>query len=125
VSRLVGRLLTFPLPTIAVIDGVASCGGAFLAFAHDFRIMNAQNGEVYLTEIDMDFPIPEAGCYLMRAILPPNVAREMIYGLTYDAKMCLEGQVVNKLYLDTDERDAQVNQYIEKYSPKGIFKTTI
>ncbi|CAI8053793.1 Putative enoyl-CoA hydratase/isomerase YngF [Geodia barretti] len=43
-QKLVARLLTFPLPTIAAITGHAFGGGAFLALAHDYRIMSSGRG---------------------------------------------------------------------------------
>ena len=37
------RLITFPKPTVAAINGVAYAAGAILALAHDFRVMTTDD----------------------------------------------------------------------------------
>ena len=76
-SQLLTRLLTFPLPTMAVINGHTFAGGLFLALAHDFRTMRADYGFMCLSEINLDFPIPEGFTDFLRATLPPNTLREI------------------------------------------------
>lgn len=51
--RLLARLLVFPLPTAAAINGHAFGIGAMLALAHDQRVMNAERGWLCFPEIDM------------------------------------------------------------------------
>ncbi|GFN89148.1 leucine rich repeat protein [Plakobranchus ocellatus] len=48
------RMLLFPLPTLAMINGHAFAGGALLAFTHDIRTMNSQKGWICLNEVKMD-----------------------------------------------------------------------
>lgn len=43
-NALLGRILTFPIPTIAAINGHAFAGGFTLALAHDFRVMKNEDG---------------------------------------------------------------------------------
>lgn len=45
------RILLFPLPTIALINGHAAAGGAILALGHDIRIMRKDRGFFYLSEV--------------------------------------------------------------------------
>lgn len=52
------KLLTFPIPTIAALNGHAFAAGFGLACAHDYRIMNAKRGYVCMNEIDFGAPIP-------------------------------------------------------------------
>ena len=82
---LLTRLLTFPMPTMAVVNGHAFAGGIFLALAHDFRTMRADYGFMCLAEINLDFPIPEGYTNFLRATLPPNSVRELQYGARYNA----------------------------------------
>lgn len=42
VYTLIRRVLTFPMPTLACINGHAFGAGAFLALAHDFRFMRSE-----------------------------------------------------------------------------------
>jgi Delta3-Delta2-enoyl-CoA isomerase len=93
-QHLLARLLTFPLPTIAVLSGHTYAGGVFLALAHDFRTMRADYGFVCLSEINLGFPIPCGYTDMLRATLPPNTVREMQYGGRYTAAKAKDLQVV-------------------------------
>ena len=53
VLRLLTRLLTFPVPTVAAVNGHAFGIGAMLALAHDRRVMRADRGWFCLPEIDL------------------------------------------------------------------------
>lgn len=57
--RLLGRLLRFPVPTIALVNGHAIAGGCMLMFAHDYRISRAEPKKVNcaLTEIELGIEI--------------------------------------------------------------------
>ncbi|CAL1542013.1 unnamed protein product [Lymnaea stagnalis] len=59
-SSLLKRILYFPLPTLAALNGHAYAGGALLAFAHDLRTMRIDRGwlcfnEVFINRIFSDF----------------------------------------------------------------------
>eukprot|EP00820_Chromera_velia_P014263 Cvel_24535.t1-p1 / transcript=Cvel_24535.t1 / gene=Cvel_24535 / organism=Chromera_velia_CCMP2878 / gene_product=Probable enoyl-CoA hydratase, putative / transcript_product=Probable enoyl-CoA hydratase, putative / location=Cvel_scaffold2663:21894-24274(+) / protein_length=130 / sequence_SO=supercontig / SO=protein_coding / is_pseudo=false len=47
---LLGRLLGFPIPTVAAINGHAFAGGAMMALACDFRVMNKEKGFICVNE---------------------------------------------------------------------------
>jgi Delta3-Delta2-enoyl-CoA isomerase len=70
-SKLLGRMLVFPLPTvshlvipdikIAVINGICMAGGFTFALAHDYRFMTTDDkGFVCLNEVDMGTNLPHA-----------------------------------------------------------------
>jgi len=44
VLKLLGRIMAFPMPTAAAINGHAFAAGAMLALAHDFRVMRSDRG---------------------------------------------------------------------------------
>ncbi len=73
------------MPTMAVINGHTYAGGLFLALAHDFRTMRSDYGFMCLSEINLDFPIPEGLGDFLRVTLPPNTLREIQYGGRYNA----------------------------------------
>ena len=53
------RLLTFPLPTIAAINGHCYAGGVFIAMACDWRIMLNDCGDFCLSEVHLGLSIPQ------------------------------------------------------------------
>lgn len=57
-NTLYEKLLTFPIPTIAAVNGHAFAAGFGLACAHDYRIMNAKRGYMCMNEIDFGAPLP-------------------------------------------------------------------
>lgn len=52
------RLLTFPLPTVALINGHAFAGGAVTSLCHDHVIMNSDRGWWCLNEVHINLPFP-------------------------------------------------------------------
>jgi hypothetical protein len=53
VELLYARILQYPKPTLAAINGHACAGGAMLMLAFDFRIMNEDKGFVFMPGIDL------------------------------------------------------------------------
>lgn len=46
------RLLTFPIPTIAAINGHAFAAAFAVAMGHDYRVMNGNRGFLCMNEIE-------------------------------------------------------------------------
>jgi enoyl-CoA hydratase/carnithine racemase len=78
VLRLLGRLLSFPLPTVAALNGHCMAAGAMLALAHDYRVMRADRGFFCLPEIDLRLPLQPGMTALLRAKLTPSVLRDTV-----------------------------------------------
>ena len=59
--KVITRVLTFPLPTIAAINGHSYGAGAFLAICHDYRIMREDRGYICFPEaklgVHFGFPV--------------------------------------------------------------------
>lgn len=49
--KLCGRLLTFPVPTVACLQGHCFAGGVFVALCCDYRVMNGERGFICLNEL--------------------------------------------------------------------------
>jgi len=67
---LLGRLLGFPIPTVAAINGHAFAGGAMMALACDFRVMNKEKGFICVNEIDIGLALTPGMCGLLSARVP-------------------------------------------------------
>ncbi|MEV0684947.1 enoyl-CoA hydratase-related protein [Nocardia sp. NPDC050378] len=74
VQELFARILTFPLPTVAAVNGHAFGAGAMLAIAHDFRIMRADRGYYCFPEVDINIPFTSGMAALIQAKLGPQAA---------------------------------------------------
>jgi enoyl-CoA hydratase/carnithine racemase len=78
VLKFLGRLMAFPIPTVAAINGHAFAAGAMLALAHDFRVMRADRGFFCLPEVDINIPMAPGMTALIKSRLSPNVFRSCI-----------------------------------------------
>ncbi|MEV0354702.1 enoyl-CoA hydratase-related protein [Nocardia sp. NPDC050697] len=74
VQALLARLLTFPLPTVAAINGHSFGAGAMLGMAHDYRVMRADRGYYCFPEVDIDIPFTPGMAALIQAKLTPQAA---------------------------------------------------
>jgi enoyl-CoA hydratase/carnithine racemase len=75
VQKLFGRMLTFPAPTVAAINGHAFAVGAMFALAHDFRVMRDDRGFFCLPEVDINIPFTPGMTALIKSRLTPYASR--------------------------------------------------
>ena len=84
-QRLVARVLTLPLATVAAINGHAFGIAAMLALAHDHRVMRSDRGWWCLPEVDLGLPLQPFMVALLRARLSDaTVADAVLTGRRYD-----------------------------------------
>ncbi|WP_072807220.1 enoyl-CoA hydratase/isomerase family protein [Rhodococcoides yunnanense] len=76
VHTLYTRLLTFPMATIAAVQGHAFGAGAMLATAHDFRVVRADRGFYCLPEVNLNMPFTVGMSALVTGRLPKQTAIE-------------------------------------------------
>jgi enoyl-CoA hydratase/carnithine racemase len=76
--KFLGRLMAFPIPTAAAINGHAFAAGAMMALAHDFRVMRADRGFFCLPEVDINIPFVPGMTALIKSRLTPNVFRRLL-----------------------------------------------
>ena len=75
------RLIAFPVPTVAVINGHAFAGGFMLALACDYRVMNAERGYACLNEVQLGLPLTPGMSALVSAKLSsfgPSLLRDAV-----------------------------------------------
>jgi enoyl-CoA hydratase/carnithine racemase len=72
------RLVTYPMPTVALINGHAFAGGLMTAMAHDYRIMNPHKGFLCLNELEFGADLRPAMASLFRVKLPMSTFRSMV-----------------------------------------------
>ncbi len=76
--KLMSRIITFPIPTVAAINGHAFGAGFMSALCHDVRIMRADRGFVCANEMQLGLRIPDPELALFRHKLPMNVFFETV-----------------------------------------------
>ena len=114
VHALLARLLAFPAPTVAALQGHAFAAGAMLALAHDWRVMRADRGYFCLPEVDIGLPFTPGMDALIRAKLTPATAIEaMTTGRRYGGEDALAAGIVTM----TASADDVVAKAVELVAP--------
>jgi enoyl-CoA hydratase/carnithine racemase len=90
------RFLTYPVPSVAAINGHAFAAGGMLALAHDFRVMRADRGFFCLPEVDINVPLAPGMTALIQAKLDARVVVETILtGVRLGGPQCVERGIVD------------------------------
>jgi enoyl-CoA hydratase/carnithine racemase len=76
VHALFARVLAFPAPIVAALQGHTFAAGAMLALAHDLAVMRSDRGYFCLPEVDLGIPFTPGMSALIRARLPIATAHE-------------------------------------------------
>ena len=130
VQALFNRILTFPLPTIAAVNGHAFGAGAMFAIAHDYRLMREDRGYYCFPEVDINIPFTPGMAALIQAKLSPQTATTaMTTGHRYNAADALAAGLVD----DTAAESELVTAAIDRLTPiagkdrstLGAIKTTM
>ncbi|ELT87308.1 hypothetical protein CAPTEDRAFT_21005 [Capitella teleta] len=97
-SKLVYRILTFPVITVAAVNGHAFAGGAFLMFSHDYVVMNESRGWVSINEVHLPSRIPFALLDMLKCKIPLGLAQTEIiaFGKRLTAERGVQLGVVHK-----------------------------
>ena len=86
IENLFKRILLYPMPVIACINGHAVANGAILACACDFRFMRSDRGFFFFPGIDIGIPfLPGMIALLQKAIPAPKLEEMAFTGRRYVA----------------------------------------
>lgn len=97
VERVLGRILTFPAPTVAAVNGHAFGAGAFSLIAHDHVVMREDRGFVCWPEVHLGMGFSSGLLAMIERLLPPPVARDVIVtGHRYGATEAVEVGLVDR-----------------------------
>lgn len=101
--RSMGRLLVFPVPTVAALNGHAFAGGAILAAACDYRVMRENRGWICVAEVDVGVPIDPALMRILETRLSPQTLRtSVLEGRRFAAAEALESGWVDAVAAEAD-----------------------
>ena len=78
-NRIFTRILLYPMPVIAAINGHAFAGGGIMACACDFRFMKADRGFFCFPEIDINIPFLPGMQAILRKAIPYYKLEELVF----------------------------------------------
>jgi Delta3-Delta2-enoyl-CoA isomerase len=91
-----GRILAFPLPTVAVLNGHTFGAGAMLALAHDLRVQNTDRGWFCFPEVDLGMQFLPFQLKLITSRMTGETANEAVLtGKRYDGAAALAAGIVH------------------------------
>ena len=97
VHQLFVRVLTFPAPTVAAMQGHVFAAGAMLALAHDWRVMRRDRGFFCLPEVDIRIPFTPGMSALITSKLPTAAAIDaMTTGRRYGGEDALAAGIITQ-----------------------------
>ncbi|KAJ1966032.1 hypothetical protein GGI12_000350 [Dipsacomyces acuminosporus] len=118
--KMLARLLTFRLPTVAAINGHAFAGGCMFAMAHDYRIMRADRGWIAMNEVDLGIPlIPGMAAIVKCKINQPNYLRDCVLaGHRFKSSDAVAGGFVDRA-VKSEELLPTAIEYAKALAPKA------
>ena len=133
--RFLRRLLTYPLITIAAINGHAFAGGAIMACAFDFRFMRSDRGYFCFPEVDIQIPfMPGMDAILKKALPTALVLEAQLTGKRYTAaeleaqrvvvKACPVGDLMNEAlaFAKTMNKGREILKTMKEVTFKNILR---
>ena len=107
VHELFARVLAFPAPTVAAIQGHCFAAGAMIAIAHDFRVMRADRGFFCFPEVDIQIPFTPGMAALIQSRLSKKSAHEaMTTGRRYGGTDAFGAGIVDAVAGEGEVLDA-------------------
>src|SRR5690242_20175330 len=95
-GRVMLRVFTFPIPTVAAVSGHAIAGGAMLAFACDLRVAAEGAFRIHLNEVAIGLTLPSWAIVLAQSGVPQRWHTEAIlHARAYSPDEALERGVVD------------------------------
>ena len=117
------KLLLYPMPVIAAINGHAIGNGALLSCTCDFRFMRSDKGFFCFPEVDVSIPFLPGMIAFARKAIPEYKYQEMVYsGRRFTASELEEHHVIRKACRDQDELMKESMDLARTFEKKrGIF----
>ena len=117
VTGLLKRIVTFPMPIIAALNGHSFGNGAVLACACDFRFMKSDKGFFCFPEVDVLVPFfPSMFPLINKAIPQTFFNRLAMTGQRVGAQQLLDHQVVEAIFENEDALQTGVMEFAASFN---------
>ena len=114
---LLKRLVTFPMPIIAALNGHTYGNGSVLACACDFRFMKSDKGFFCFPEVDVLVPfVPSMFPLINKAIPQTFFNRLAMTGQRVGARELFNNQVVEATFANEEELQAGVVEFAKTFN---------
>ena len=124
-QELMARLTTLKLPSMCVFNGTAIAGGYWLGLSHDFRIMNAEVGEICLSELKLGLTIPFPYARMLAAKLEPMIVTKISYSIDYKQEEALRDRLIDATYTGREDQEAKILAFAKRYAPLSLHRSAI
>ena len=91
------RILCFPIPTIAALNGHWCAAGGMCGLCFDYRVMNNEKGFFFVPAVDLGVVYSSFQIELMKSKMPPFMHREVI---CFNSTRWLADQLVENKVVD-------------------------
>jgi len=116
-AGLLKRLVTFPMPIIAALNGHTYGNGSVLACACDFRFMKSDKGFFCFPEVDVLVPfVPSMFPLINKAIPQTFFNRLAMTGQRVGAQELFNNQVVEATFANEEELQAGVVEFAKTFN---------
>ncbi|KAJ1338783.1 Delta3-Delta2-enoyl-CoA isomerase [Microdochium nivale] len=96
--KLLSRLISYPMPTIALVNGHAFAGGFMLAMHHDYRVFSGSKGYLSVNEIEFGASIPVALLNIYQLKVHPTFVRDTVLeGKRWTAQAALAAGIIDSI----------------------------
>ncbi|KAK9454822.1 ClpP/crotonase-like domain-containing protein [Dipodascopsis uninucleata] len=90
------RLLSYPVPCVALINGHAFAGGFMISMCHDYRVMNPSKGFLCLNEVEFGSRLTGPMAAIFREKTTPHVYQKIVLEATrFTADKALENNLID------------------------------
>ncbi|MCK9363348.1 MAG: enoyl-CoA hydratase/isomerase family protein [Syntrophales bacterium] len=118
-NRLFKRMLLYPMPIIAAINGHVFGDGSIMACACDFRFMKADRGYFCFPEIDINIPFLPGMLALTKKAIPNHKLQELILtGKRAGAPELAQSHVITKSCKDAEELMTESLLFAKSFTKK-------
>ncbi|ESP05131.1 hypothetical protein LOTGIDRAFT_227826 [Lottia gigantea] len=107
IKQFLTRILTFPIPTLAALNGHSFAGGYLLALCHDYRSMRTERGWLSMNEVFIDLRLSQFFMEVIIHKIPRGPVQNelLIYGKRFTAPDALKDRLIDFIF---DKSELQI-----------------